>query len=79
MNLNPMHILYELFLYVFEIAFKSYISDSDIKSRVIHTIQLHQHFITLKSNKIYFQKNNSILINNVDTSQLSGIYLLIYY
>ncbi|XP_060857362.1 dihydroxyacetone phosphate acyltransferase isoform X1 [Metopolophium dirhodum] len=35
------------------------VQDIDITSRIIDTIQLHKHFVTLKDNIIHFQKNYS--------------------
>ncbi|XP_060848159.1 dihydroxyacetone phosphate acyltransferase isoform X1 [Rhopalosiphum padi] len=47
------------------------VQDVDITSRIIDTIQLHQHFVTLKDNIIHFQKNYS-KYNNIYPINLSG-------
>ncbi|XP_060848160.1 dihydroxyacetone phosphate acyltransferase isoform X2 [Rhopalosiphum padi] len=48
------------------------VQDVDITSRIIDTIQLHQHFVTLKDNIIHFQKNYS-KYNNIYPINLSDI------
>uniref|UniRef100_A0A2H8TI04 Dihydroxyacetone phosphate acyltransferase n=1 Tax=Melanaphis sacchari TaxID=742174 RepID=A0A2H8TI04_9HEMI len=47
------------------------VQDIDITRRIINTIQLHQHFITLKDNIIHFQKHYS-KYNNIYPNHLSG-------
>lgn len=56
---------------------KHYISDNNIENRVIDTIKLHQHFVTLKDNVIQFQKNYSTL-NKINAFQLSGTLITRY-
>lgn len=48
-----------------------YVSEIDITSKIIKTIQLQQHFITLKDNIICFQKNY-LKYNNIYPVNLSG-------
>lgn len=63
------------------------ISDSDIKKRVIETVQLHRNFVTLKDNMIQLRKNYSAY-NNVSSFNVPGtrqtiilslsLYIIIY-